>query len=135
MKLHDFYIFICFIFFTVWGHALGSFFFFPTTFMFWVSFSPAPDCVDRHCWNRSFSTPTRHQERRYSYRCCCFFLLYFAFTLVPASFLGGDYHYTTIILHTTQVNIDIGTKILKAKFAGRKRHFFDTPQKFKPISV
>ena len=64
-----------------------------------------------------------------------FLFFYFAFTLVLASFLGGDYHYTTIIFHTTKVNIDIGTKILKAKFAGRKRHFFDTPQKFKPISV
>ena len=53
--------------------------------------------------------------------------------LVLASFLGGDYHYTTIIFHTTKVNIDIGTKILKAKFAGRFRHFFDTSQKFKPI--
>ena len=60
---------------------------------------------------------------------------YIAFTLVLGSFLGGDYHYTTIIFHTTKVNIDIGTKILKAKFAGRKRHFFDTPQKFKPICV
>ena len=59
--------------------------------------------------------------------------LFVAFTLVLASFLGGDYHYTTIIFHTTKVNIDIGTKILKAKFAGRFRHFFDTSQKFKPI--
>ena len=96
-----------------------------------VSFSPAPDCVDGDCWNRSFSTPTRHQEHRSS--CYCFVL--FAFTLVLASFLGRDYHYTTIIFHTTKVNIDIGTKILKAKFAGRKRHFFNTPQKFKPICV
>ena len=100
-----------------------------------VSFSPAPDCVDGDYWNRSFSTPTRHQEHR-SYCYCSFVVfLFVAFTLVLASFLGGDYHYTTIIFHTTKVNIDIGTKILKAKFAGRKRHFFDTPQKFKPICV
>jgi hypothetical protein len=52
---------------------------------------------------------------------CCF-----AFTLVLVSFLGGDYHYTTIIFHTTKVNIDIGTKILKAELAGRFRHFFNT---------
>ena len=61
--------------------------------------------------------------------------VYFAFTLLLASFLKGEYHYTTIFFHTTKVNIDIGTKILKAKFAGRKRYFVDTPQKFKPICV
>ena len=43
--------------------------------------------------------------------------------------------YITIIFHTTKVDIDIGTKILKAEFAGRFRHFFNTPQKFKPISI
>ena len=96
-----------------------------------VSFSPAPDCVDGDCWNRSFWTPTRHQELRNYIIFRYFFVV--AFTLVLASFLGGDYHYTTIIFHTTKVNIDIGTKILKAKFAGRFRYFFDTSQKFKPI--
>ena len=109
---------------------------FPTTLMLRVSFSPAPDCVDGDCWNRSFSTPTRHQE----HRSCCFVVVFSSFFFrclyfSTAEFLGGDYHYTTFIFHTTKVNIDIGTKILKAKFAGRKRHLFDTPQKFEPISI
>ena len=25
--------------------------FFPTTFMLWVTFSPAPECVEAWCWN------------------------------------------------------------------------------------
>ena len=55
----------------------------PTTFMLRVSFSPAPECVDRDCWNSPFSTPPRHQGRRSCYCCscyCCFFR--FCFTLV-----------------------------------------------------
>ena len=66
---------------------------FPTTLMLRVSFSPAPDCVDGDCWNWSFSTRTRHQEHHSSCSSCLFFV---AFTLVLASFLECDYHYTTI---------------------------------------
>ena len=49
--------------------------FFPTTFMFWVSFSSAPECVDRHCWTAPFSSPPRAHAHGYCrcYRCCRFF--------------------------------------------------------------
>ena len=49
--------------------------FFPTTFMCWVSFSSAPDCVDPDCWTTPFSTPPRPQERGY----CCFSKITFSF--------------------------------------------------------
>ena len=36
-------------------------YFFPTTLMVRVSFSPAPECVVADCWNRAFPTPPCHQ--------------------------------------------------------------------------
>ena len=36
--------------------------FFPTTGMLRVTFSPAPDCVEVHCWNRAFPTPPCRQD-------------------------------------------------------------------------
>ena len=66
---------------------------FSHNFLLRVSFSPAPECVDRVCWNRSFSTPPRAQEHRCCY--CLFFPFTYSF-LIKAGFLETDFHYTTI---------------------------------------
>ena len=34
----------------------------PATFMFWVTFSHALDCVEVHCWNRAFPTPRCYHD-------------------------------------------------------------------------
>ena len=50
-----------------WIHSLTpvlidiSIWFFPTTFMLRVSFSPAPECVEADCWNRGFPPPPCHR--------------------------------------------------------------------------
>ena len=69
--------------------------YFPRNFMLRVSFSPAPEWVDRVCWNRSFSTPPRVQEHRYSSCCYCFSPFTYSF-LIKAGFLESEFHYTTI---------------------------------------
>ena len=43
----------------------------PTTFIFWVTFSPAPDCVEVHCWNRICPTPPTTRTRLFIIYCCC----------------------------------------------------------------
>ena len=48
-----------------------------------ASFSSNPECVDRVCWNRSFLTPPRAQEHRYSYS--FFFILRMPFSLLPGT--------------------------------------------------
>ena len=81
--------------------------------MFWVSFSPAPDCVDRHCWNRSFSTPTRHQERRYyCYYCHCFFIV-----LLCLYFTTGEFSERRLSLHS-DILASTNVKILFLKCSG-----------------
>ena len=37
-------------------------YFFPTTFMLRVYFSPAPECVEVDSWNQAFQTPPCHQD-------------------------------------------------------------------------
>ena len=71
--------------------------FFPTTFMFWVSFSPAPDCVDPDCWNHPFSTPPRGPRNAVV---VWFGLVGFSYPklqfLSKVFLLKTDFHYTTI---------------------------------------
>ena len=48
-------------------------------FMLMVSFSPATDCVDADCWDRSFSFRPWHQEHGYYHACFSYSPFYFLF--------------------------------------------------------
>ena len=114
--------------------------------MFWVSFSSAPECVDRHCWTTPFSTPPRAQGHGYYRRRRCFFLLFIIFYIISYMIFYMIFYiifyiiyfiifyivFYIIFLFITKVNIDIGTKILKQKCFGRKTYIPGTFFNFKP---
>ena len=68
-------------------------------FILRVCFSPAPECVDRVCWDRFLSTshPPHGPRNTVVAVIFCFIPSTYSF-LIKAGILETDFHYTTIFL-------------------------------------